>query len=173
MKKTLVLLLLSLGGIWAGCRARPPTEPTGFAIYLLADDRPATALAGADLTGLPLRDQPLMTQDDLAWYDGATHEMELTPEALARVQQIFPTMVRVNGIPFVVSVGRERIYAGGFWTPLSSLSYGGVVIMQPFATDRTTIQISLGYPGAPFFTGQDPRSDPRVLQALASAGKLK
>jgi hypothetical protein len=99
--------------------------------------------------------------------------MDLTPEALARVQQVFPTPVRVGGIPFVVCVGRERIYAGAFWTPVSSLSFDGVVILQPFATDETTIQISLGYPAASFFAGQDPRSDPRVMQALTAAGKLK
>jgi hypothetical protein len=169
MKRAALPLLLALGLTLGGCGAKSG----GFAIYLLADDRPAAALAGADLAGLPLRDQPLLTQDDLAWYDAATHEMELTPEALARVQQVFPTPIRTNGIPFVVCVGREPIYAGAFWTPLSSQSYDGVVILQPFATNLATIRISLGYPGASFYTGQDPRSDPRILQALADAGKLK
>jgi len=158
-----------MGLALGGCGAKPG----GFALFLLADDRPATALASVSLADLPLHDEPLLTDEDLAWYDEATHEMELTPDGYARLQQVFPTPVRVDGIPFVVCVGRERIYAGAFWTPVSSLSYDGVVIMRTFAQDQTTIQISLGYPGTSFFTGQDPRSDTRVMQALASAGKLK
>jgi hypothetical protein len=163
------LLLLVAGLALGGCRA----PSSGFAIYLLSDDRPATALANSSLASLPLRDQPLLTQEDLTWYDRATHEMELTPEALARVQQVFAAPVRTDGTPFVVCVGSERIYAGGFWTPFSSQSYDGIVILQPFAEGQATIQLSLGYPGSDFFSGRDPRSDPRVLDALESAGKLR
>jgi hypothetical protein len=105
-------------------------------------------------------------------YDRATHEMELTPEALARVQQLFSTPIRTNGIPFVACAGREPIYVGAFWTPLSSQSYYGVVILQPFAAEQTTSQLSLGYLGASSFTGQDLRSDARVMQALEAARKL-
>jgi len=89
-----------------------------------------------------------------------------------QVQQIFSTPVKVNGIPFVVCVGTERIYTGAFWTPLSSLSFDGVVIIQPFNKDETTIQISLGYPGSDMFTGRDPRVDKRILYVLAQDGKL-
>ena len=81
--------------------------------------------------------------------------------------------VKVDGIPFVVCVGEQPIYAGAFWTPLSSLSFDGVVIMQPFDTDGTTIRIVLGYPGQDAFTGSDPRADDRVMKALEAAGKLK
>jgi hypothetical protein len=170
MRQVSWLLFLTVGIALGGCGAR---QSGGFALFLLADDRPATALAGVSLANLPLRDDPLLTGADLVWYDRTNHEMELTPEALARVQQVFPTPVRVDGIPFVVCAGREPVYGGAFWTPLSSLSYDGVVIMQPFATDQATIQISLGYPGSFGFTGQDPRSDPRLMKALASAGKMK
>ena len=81
--------------------------------------------------------------------------------------------VRVDGIPFVVCVGEERIYSGGFWTPLSSLAYDGVIIMQPWDTNQTTIYISLGYPAPEAFTRNDPRADPRVMDALEQANKLK
>lgn len=167
MRRVSWLLLLTLA--FFGCGG----NSGGFALYLLADDRPATMLAGTGLADLPLRDQPVLAEEDLAWYDGETHEMALTPKALARVQQVFVTPIRTNGIPFVVCAGEERIYAGAFWTPLSSQSYDGVVILQPFGADQTTIQLSLGYPGSFDFTREDPRSDPRVLEALEEAGKLK
>jgi hypothetical protein len=98
--------------------------------------------------------------------------MELTATAYRRIQELFPIPVKVNGIPFMVTVGSEPIYAGAFWTPLSSLSFDGVVIMQPFSPDETVIQIALGYPGSDATTRGDPRSDPRVMEALRAAGKL-
>lgn len=162
-------LLLLLTMALSGCGARTG----GFAIYMLVDDRPATALVVSDLADLPLRDLPFLGTDDLAWYDGATHEMGLKPDAMARVRQLFSTPVGANGMAFVVCAGRERIYAGAFWTPLSSQCYDGVVILQPSATDRTSVSLSLGYPGTADFAGQDPRSDPRLLGALAEAGKLR
>ena len=106
-------------------------------------------------------------------YSGKRHEIELTTEAYERIQQIFTQPVSVRGIPFVVCAGSDRIYAGAFWTPLSSISFDGVAIYQPFDPDRRVIRIALGYPTPEAFTGEDPRSDPRILQSLEAAGKLK
>jgi len=41
------------------------------------------------------------------------------------------------------------------------------------STDRHVIRLELGYPGPDCFVGQDPRSDPRILDALESASKLR
>jgi hypothetical protein len=99
--------------------------------------------------------------------------LELTDAAYRRIQALFVTPVKVSGLPFVVCVGAERIYTGAFWTPLSSLSYDGVVILQPLSTDTKHIQIELGYPAPEAFTGNDPRADPRITHALEVAGKFK
>jgi hypothetical protein len=80
--------------------------------------------------------------------------------------------VDVDGLPFVVCVGSDRIYTGAFWTPLSSLIFDGVVVMQPMEPDRNVIEIGIGYP-SPAYAEADPRSDAKVLGALESAGKLK
>lgn len=162
-----LLAILILVGV--GCQ---PREIPEFAIYLLADDRPATELSGFDLKDIALQEQPILTGKDLLSYKRLTHEMELTATAYRRIQELFPIPVKVNGIPFMVTVGSEPIYAGAFWTPLSSLSFDGVVIMQPFSPDETVIQIALGYPGSDATTRGDPRSDPRVMEALRAAGKL-
>lgn len=169
-KKVLSLLIFVLISVAAGCRAQ---EPDSFGIYLLAEEMPATQLAGADIQALELQPDPVIGPDDIVAYDGRTHEIELTRAAYRRVQELFPLPVRVDGIPFVVRVGTEAIYAGAFWTPLSSLSYDGVIIMHPFSGEETTIGLALGYPSPEAFTGDDPRADSRIMAALDTAGKLK
>ncbi|MDH4209762.1 MAG: hypothetical protein OEV76_12865, partial [Anaerolineae bacterium] len=104
----------------------------GFSIYLLADEMPATELAGVALSDLQLRIEPLVSARDIISYSRQTHEIELTVEAYERIRQLFTLPVEVRGIPFVVCVGTDRIYAGAFMTPASSISFDGVVILEPF-----------------------------------------
>jgi pimeloyl-ACP methyl ester carboxylesterase len=150
-----------------------PRETAVFSIHLLVDEMPATELSSWHLDDIELQDEAIVCAGDIVSYSRSTHEIELTAEAYSRIQQLFELLVRVSGMPFVVSVGRDRIYAGAFWTPLSSLSFDGVVILQPSDPDQRVIRITLGYPGPQFFTGQDPRSDERILRSVKAAGKLK
>lgn len=156
------------------CACQPAPRPgDGFAIYLLVEDVPTLGLAQADLDQLVLAPEPLISSADIVSYDKDSHVIELTETAYKRVRAIFPMPVKVDGIPFVVTVGDERIYAGAFWTPLSSLSYDGIVIGQPLDPEGTLVQIVLGYPAPEAFIGTDPRSDARILEALEKDGKLK
>jgi len=134
---------------------------------------PATELSIVDLNDLELQEEPILSIDDIIAYSRETHEIELTAEAYERIQQLFTLPAKVRGIPFVVCVGADRIYAGAFWTPVSSISFDGVVICQPFDLDKRVIRIVLGYPCPEAFTGKDPRSDLRVLQSLEAVAKLK
>ncbi len=169
VKKTgLFVILLAL--ILVGCT---PSKAGSFSIYLLANEVPATELSTVDLTELELQKEPILSMDDIVAYSKDTHEIEVTAEAYERIQRLYSLPVEVRGMPFVVCVGRDPVYAGAFWTPLSSLSFDGVVIMQPFDTDRRVIKIELGYPGWEAFTGKDPRSDQRIMRSLEAAGKLK
>jgi hypothetical protein len=170
LKKTSIFLIVVLTLVLTGCQ---PAQSDDFAIYLLTQDISAVKVGQIDLDQLALESEPIISSDDMISYEKSTHKIELTPATYTRVQQIFPMPDRLDGIPFVVCVGKERIYSGGFWTPLSSLSYDGVVIMQPWDTEETTIQISLGYSTPNFFTGNDPRADPRIMNALEQANKLK
>lgn len=168
IKKAILLLIFIFA--CSGCR---PKETGGFTIYLLAEDIPSTELAQVDLAQLELQDSPILTSENLLSYNKATHELTLTDAAFDRFQRLFPSPVKVDGIPFVVCVGEGPIYAGALWTPLSSLSYDGVVILQPFNQNENKVRIELGYPGPQAFTGQDPRSDARIIQSLEAEGKLK
>jgi hypothetical protein len=124
-----------------------------------------------DLDAIPLQAEPILTQNDIVRYDARTHGFDLTPEAVARLEALH---LPVSGPPFVVTVGPDRIYAGAFWTPLSSLSFDGVVILTLLgqSSEGQTYRIDLGYPGPAFYTGADPRGDLRIMQALEQGGRL-
>jgi len=155
---------------FSGCTSSTTGE---FSIRLLAQDMPPAEMSKVDLNSLRLQEQPIISIDDIMAYSKETHEIELTAPAYGRIQQLFSLPVDVDGIPFVVCVGRDPVYAGAFWTRSSSLIFDGVVIVQPFEANKHTIRISLGYPTPEVFRGTDPRSDPRVLQALELADKLR
>jgi hypothetical protein len=170
MKKQKIILIVFFILTIAGCTS---SHIDGFTIYLLSQDMSALDASKMDVDQLPLEIEPLLSGEDIVSYELANHIIEITPAAYRRFRGTFPQLVRVAGIPFVVCAGSQRIYAGALWTPASSISYDGVIILQPFDNDGTTIQLSLGYPGPDSFTGSDPRADPRIVRALEQAEKLK
>jgi len=143
-------------------------EDEPFALYLMEGEIPPGEISPG--SALVLMDKPLITVDDIVEYDAETHQIRLTENGLSKISQI---QVPVNGKAFVIYVNGEMIYQGAFWVSFSSLSYDGVVIDPLLTTvENPVIQISLGYPGVSFFTGDDPRSDPRILEGLEKSGKL-
>lgn len=144
-----------------------------FAIYLLAEDVKSAALLTADPNAVRLDEKPIISTGDIRSYDASTHEIRLTSAAYQRILELFTVPVDTDGLPFAVCAGGGPVYLGAFWTPLSSLSFDGVVIMQPMTPETDTIRIELGYPGPDLVIMKDPRSDERILQALRRAGKLK
>ena len=167
----LVLLIL------IGCSTPAPSSPAtitpaiekGFSIYLLAQDTPPQQLAM--LSHLELAQNPLLSTDDIISYRQATHEIELTVTGYDKIASL---SVPVSGKAFAVCVDGQPIYTGAFWVGYSSLSFDGVVIDTLRASkEHPVLKIQLGYPGSDFFQGDDPRSDPRILQALEEAGKLR
>ena len=134
----------------------------GFAIYVTPQENGAAwpPTAAPHITG-----NPIITINDILSYDRNHHEITLTKSALDRLASL---QVPVSGLGFAVCVNREVIYSGAFWTPISSLSYSGPFIMVPLAGQGiSTVKIELGYPSSSFFQSPDPRSDPRILDALA------
>jgi hypothetical protein len=169
MKKNQILTLLISCLALLGCSQ---AKSASFGIYLLSEEMRTDQFQVAGLESLALQDKPLISSADIVSYDQATHEITLTPAAFQRVQSLYKLPVDVDGLPFVVCVGDERIYRGAFWTPVSSLSYDGVFILQPMGQDNR-ITLLAGYPSHQLFSGPDPRSDPRIMGALAAEGKLK
>jgi hypothetical protein len=158
-----------LGIVLSGC-APGASRPDGFAIYLV---KGGSVDPGADLNRLELEPAPYLSLDDIVAYTWATHEIELTETARERVAQLEVPVTM--GVPFVVCVGTERIYPGAFWVSYSSVSYDGIVVdTLPAQAGSPLVRFQLGYPGSPeLFSGEDPRSDPRIQQSLRNAGKLR
>lgn len=177
MTKKFFLLISLLVMILTACQAAPTEPPAlegeAFELYLVAD----VQLTGPDLKNyalseLPLADDPIIVTQDIENYIWDVHAINLTQEAYKKILSVFSAGLPMSGVPFVVLSQGERIYAGAFWSLASSLTFDGVVILQPFDPTNQPLVISLGYPTEETFTGEDPRNDPRLKQALEQADLL-
>ena len=141
----------------------------GVALHLVSGVENPRAINTNELDRYPLQQPPLISAQDILGYDIETHTIELNEAAFQRVSSIFTLPVDVDGIPFILAVDGEPIYHGAFYTPASSLSYNGVIIPHPLGGKPNTISIQLGYPSIEAFDGEDPRSDPRILETLGDS----
>lgn len=123
-----------------------------------------------DPADLKLSDTALIAAEDILTYERNIHKLTLTE---AGYQKLLLQKTPVQGIPLIAAVGKQPIYALALWTPLSSLSYEGVIIMQPFDPSDRSVYILTGYPSDEFYEGSDPRSDERIFDALSKDGKLR
>lgn len=149
----------------AGCDPRPADD--GFAIYLTKNATPVPL--GATPASVELDGEPVIATDDIVTYNRVTHEMEVKPSVFGRIKNL---EVPVRGRAFAVCLGQEIIYTGAFWTPISSIAFDGIIIMKPMSKNNL-LQLEPGYPSDGFFKGGDPRSNPRLMESLQRAGKLK
>lgn len=169
-----VFLLLLSACTPATLEPEVPLEGEPFELYLLGDQQ----IRGADLKNyavdkLPLMSFPLITTDEIASYDWENHGINLTDEAYFKLLAVFYEGIPLSGAPFVIKAYEQPIYAGAFWTPISSLSFDGVVILQPLDPSGQTLFLALGFPSDSNFAGEDPRDNARLHQALEDAGLLK
>ncbi|MFH1486136.1 MAG: hypothetical protein ABIH46_08700 [Chloroflexota bacterium] len=140
----------------------------GFTIYLLARDILISEMPV--VSHLELADRSLLSLGDIVSYSRKTHEIELSAQAAERLLKL---EVPTNGKVFVVCVDRQPVYWGAFWTPISSMSFDGVTILKPLSPGRHTIRLELGYPSGSSFSGENPRPDPKIMQSLQQADKLR
>ncbi len=173
MNRTKRILMILLAASLSACGLAdlgpdPTAEPVGeFAIFLPIEDLTLDDVHNLD--EIILQEAPVLSMDDIIAYDAETHVIELEPTVAERWDGL-----ELTGRFFVVMVGKELIYAGAFMAAYFSRTYDGVVILWPsMEGSPNTIKIQLGYPWEDFFTGEDPRADPRIMEALHQAGKLR
>ena len=143
-------------------------EVGGFAIYLTKQDIPPAQME--DLSHVAIAERPIITISDIITYDAQEHELRLTANAFERISQLD---VPTRGKSFIVCVDKAPIYWGAFWVLWSSLSFDGVTIWKPLSLEEpNVIRLELGYPCSELYTGEDPRSNPVVIESLGQAGKL-
>jgi hypothetical protein len=140
----------------------------GFAIYLTEQDIPPAQMEAS--SHVEIAEKPIITVSDIITYDAQEHELRLTASAFERISQLD---VPTGGRSFIVCVDKRPIYWGAFWVLWSSLSFDGVTIWKPLGMyGRDVIRLELGYPSSELYTGEDPRSNPVVIESLEQAGKL-
>ena len=166
MKLFISILLITFLPAFSSCTNG---NHEGVAIYLIENDIHPQQLSTLD--HLELADTPFLTEKEIISYQKETHEIDLTADGIKKLQKMD---IPVTGTAFALCVNHEPIYTGAFWKDYSSVSYNGVVINTTLVSQEIpTIRIQLGYPNASFFRGDDPRSDPRILEELQKAGKLR
>jgi len=160
-----LLVTTSIILVSSGCST---VDHEGFAIYLTAEDIPPDRMEM--LSHVNIADKPVISIEDVVSYNGRTHELQLTETAFERLCRLD---VPVRGKSFLVCIDKSPVYWGAFWSPVSSLSFGGVAIMKPLMPrEPGTIRLNLGYPSASFYGGQDLRNNSEVMNSLEQAGKL-
>jgi len=171
MKKT-VLCIIILTMILTGCAKAPvstdssPAEE-GFAIYLSRDDISPAKLDM--LSHIEIAEQPFIGADDIVSYNEQTHELKLAKSAFSRILAL---EVPTTGKTFVVCVDKSPVYAGALWTTVSSQSFEGITIWQPYSmAEPYIVTLETGYPSGAD-SGDDPRNKPEIIDALKNAGKL-
>lgn len=125
-------------------------QPKGFGIYLSESN------------------ELVVSDEDVVWYNKTSHEIRLTAGGVEKIRAL---RVPVAGIPFVIKIDGKEIYAGSFWTSVSSLNYSGIVVDVLKIRDDT-IKIEKGYPSPEFFKGVDPRNSSEVFDYFQKIGKL-
>lgn len=159
----IILIALSL----AACA--PRADDGALGLYLVTNPVDTAAALETDLDDLFIEREPLIDQNDMVRYDWSTHTVTLTSTAAERLRAL---PVPVSGRAYVLTAGDKRIYVGSIYTPISSLSFPGIVLMQPLSDEQREVRFEPGYPAPGAFRGDDQRNDPRIRAALANAGLI-
>ncbi len=161
----IIFALIATSFLVGGCAV---DKEEGFAIYLTRDNIPPSQMEA--LSHIEIADRPVISSDDIIYYNSQTHELKLTSAAFQRVSEL---EVPTSGKSFLVCVDKYPVYWGAFWVSYSSLSFEGVTIWKPLGNEiPEIITLVLGYPTSSFYQGDDPRDNEAVLQSLGQAGKL-
>ena len=114
--------------------------------------------------------------------DTDTHVIELNEEGIEKwnsymayesIPKLSETLYQRD---FVLKIEGEEIYRGKFYSMVSSMSYGGVVILDALVeldNDHNYIRIDYGYPTPSFATGEDPRNSSEIIDCLERLGLLE
>jgi len=125
--------------------------------------------------------EPIISYDKIISYDTSNYIITLSfssDSLKKRIAQVsaYDKAVGVYGLPFVVTLDREKIYGGWFWTPVSSIPCHSVVILLDNIFDSlktNEIKIQLGYPNVNQFKGIDPRNNRKIIEQLIKDNKVK
>jgi hypothetical protein len=114
---------------------------------------------------LVLASDPTIRTIDLSAYYWTSHSFVPLPTLDSVLKQMARLPGKTMGVPFVVTVGEERIYLGTFWWAYSS-SLPTVPSIELITPGPYTIA------APPLSSEPDKRGDPRIRESLRDAGVL-
>ncbi|WNJ18174.1 hypothetical protein [Pontibacter sp. G13] len=149
----------------------PIQAQTAFGLYLLPEARPhgeqAPCTYCLDIGQTDLSQSPLLSIQDIEYYDWGVHTLKLTEQGVAKLSQL---TIPDEGLAFAIYVEGEPVYGGWLWSPTSSHGCDRVYAMR--WAGRPVLQFSFGLP-ANYAKGEDPRSHPSIQAVFERFDKLK
>ena len=136
-----------------------------FAIYLLKDSTITAKKAFSySVDSLTLTPSSFLTVNGFKSYAWNSHSFELKGTAWSKFESFLLSKRCTSGVPFVVTVGNNRIYLGTFWWGFSSN-------LPPACA---VINASGPLPHKIYLAGDavDKRSDSRIYYSLKKSGIL-
>ena len=141
------------------------TSQGDFAIFLLSDSTIAAAEAFSQpIDNLLLADSAIITVDDMQSYIWSTHTFSLTDEKDSAFEEYYMSHGSTHGVPFVVTVGDERIYFGTFWWAYSSSLPPACAVIDLITPRPYQIRLATD--------AVDRRNDMRIYESLKNSNVL-
>lgn len=173
MKKSAFLIILFSSFLFFSCSINDVTEnQQGLSFYLLKDSTLSPnkiAVDSMNINNLSLAKTSLLTDKNIIRYVWSEHSFSVDSSGVSVLNKIISSIHNIQGIPFVITVNKERIYIGAFWPIISS-----AVPLVPFIAQRShdnnykTITINK----ARGIVKTDFRNDRRIYNVLKENDKL-
>jgi hypothetical protein len=165
IKKVMINLVLPLSICIFACVSDNEPAYTSFGIYLVEDG------------------SLVLSDEDIGAYIKAEHALELNQQGFLKwnshihydSNQTPPTPGLSGSLyqkEFIVKLDNDVMYAGKFWSMVSSLSCSSIVILDAIVScdsAHTSIAIQNGYAAHPL---SDLRENRRIFNFFSSKGKL-
>lgn len=151
-----------------------PTSSDQFSIYLLTDlSIKAGEISEKPLNELVLKDEAIITSEDLNFYKWKDHSFSLQSQTEGELKSIIQMYQSTSGIPFIVAVGDQRIYLGSFWFAYSSSIpvFPHIESIELLTSNKPGIVLKIEKSWLE--SGDDKRNDLRIYTALKAASILQ
>jgi hypothetical protein len=136
-----------------------------FALYLLQDSTiTAQSAFSQPIDSLALAGSTFISVNELKSYIWASHSFELKDQERTEYENFRLSHGKTSGVPFVVTVGNDRIYLGTFWWAYSSSMPPACAVIAVNDPLPYRIQLANG--------AIDKRSDSRIYYSLKHSGVL-
>ena len=114
----------------------------------------------------------LIKYEEIIFYNKKDYTLKITEERFNYLSDL--DNISISGTPFAITIDKEVIYTGYFWSSLSSASCQCIVIDHTGLSITNKLYIQLGYPG--IFENEiilDERNNERLLEIFKTDNKLK